>query len=857
MPMPIAEGGPAAEAAPQREGESVVVITGASGFLGRALASRLADRYALVGLDFVIPDEAQPSIDMVRVDLTSDASAKEAMERVRAGHGSRIASVVHLAGYYDLSGDPSPKYQEVTVRGTERLLRELQAFELGQFVFASTMLVHAPTRPGCPINEESPLEPKTPYPRSKLDTEEVIARRRGDIPVAILRPAGVYDERCHAAFLAQQIANIYERQFESYVYPGDPTTGQSYLHLEDLIEAMERLIERRASLPPELTLLLGEPETMGYGELQKEIGQLLHGKDWKTVQIPEALAKTGQWLQEDVLDQDPFVQPWMIEQASDHYELDIARARKLLGWQPRRRLRDTLPAIVDGLNADPPGWYKDNKLNAAKVAAADPVIERAAPRAERLSQQSVADVEQTLRQHERATRWAHLTNCAIGLWLIASPFTYALFDPAAGVLAPPAAGRELALAEIRNSWLGMSEIASGLAIFLLSATALSRPRSWAPWAVAVVGVWLLFAPLVFWTTSAAAYAVDTVLGMLVIVFAVMIPAQPGIDPKALATSADIPLGWSYSPSSYGQRVPIVALAFIGLFISRYLAAYQLGHIDTVWEPIFGGAAQNGTETVITSSMSRAFPIADAGFGAVAYALDVLTGAIGDRRRWRTMPWLVLIFGLLIIPLGLVSVIFIMVQPTIIGALCTLCLMQTAVTVILIPYSIDEVLATLQFLFQRRRAGHSLWGTLLRGGPALQEKHDKTGELDSFMQVLRDFLSGGVTYPWTLLASVAIGIYLMASPLVAGTEPPLYFSDHIAGCLAITIAVTAFAEVARAARFLNVLVGLWVVLSPFILPGTEGLAQVSDTLAGVALAAFSLPRGKLGKTHYGSWDRMII
>ena len=189
-------------------------------------------------------------------------------------------------------------------------------------------------------------------------------------------------------------------------------------------------------------------------------------------------------------------------------------------------------------------------------------------------------------------------------------------------------------------------MASGLAVIALSGLALARPRSWLPWAVALVGVWLLLAPLVFWTASPAAYAVDTLIGTLVIVFAVMVPPQPGLSREALASPADVPLGWSYSPSSYVQRVPIVALAFIGLFVSRYLGAFQLGHIDSLWDPFFSGhgGGRNGTEAVVTSSVSKAFPIADAGFGAVAYILDILTGIIGDQRRWRTMPWLVLLFG---------------------------------------------------------------------------------------------------------------------------------------------------------------------------------------------------------------------
>ena len=73
-----------------------------------------------------------------------------------------------------------------------------------QFVLASTMLVHAPTQPGRPINEDWPLDPKWPYPQSKVETEQLIRAERGRIPTLILRPAGVYDERCRAVFLAQR-----------------------------------------------------------------------------------------------------------------------------------------------------------------------------------------------------------------------------------------------------------------------------------------------------------------------------------------------------------------------------------------------------------------------------------------------------------------------------------------------------------------------------------------------------------------------------------------------------------------------------------------------------------------------------
>jgi hypothetical protein len=68
----------------------------------------------------------------------------------------------------------------------------------------------------------------------------------------------------------------------------------------------------------------------------------------------------------------------------------------------------------------------------------------------------------------------------------------------------------------------------------------------------------------------------------------------------------------------------------------------MGHIDSLWDPLFGSgvaAAAGGSEAVVTSWLSKGFPIADAGLGAFAYGLDILAGAIatgaagGRSLRW--------------------------------------------------------------------------------------------------------------------------------------------------------------------------------------------------------------------------------
>lgn len=162
---------------------------------------------------------------------------------------------------------------------------------------------------------------------------------------------------------------------------------------------------------------------------------------------------------------------------------------------------------------------------------------------------------------------------------------------------------------------------------------------------------------------------------------------------------DTPPGWSYDPSSWRERIPILVLALVGFTIATYLALYQFGVVRDVWEPFFG----DGSQRVLHSEISRLLPVPDAVLGAAGYLLDAVSGVIGGHGRWRTLPWVVIIFGVAVGPLGAVSIALVMIQPLLVHSWCTLCLASALVSVLMIGPAMDEMLASLQYL-KRRRSG---------------------------------------------------------------------------------------------------------------------------------------------------------
>jgi uncharacterized membrane protein len=430
--------------------------------------------------------------------------------------------------------------------------------------------------------------------------------------------------------------------------------------------------------------------------------------------------------------------------------------------------------------------------------------------------------------------WTNFTVVGLGFWLITSPFTFGYTKPA-------------------MIW---GDVGSGVLLVLFALTALLPQFDfWGRWGVALVGIWLQFAPLVFWTSSPAAFVNDTLIGTLVIALSVLVPSMPGMahHMEMAKPGPEIPPGWSYNPSTWHQRAPMIIIAFAGWFISRYLAAYQLGFITTIWEPFFG----QGTVNVLTSEVSQKFPISDAGLGSAAYTLEMLMALMGGRTRWRSMPWMVTGFFILVVPLGVTSIVLVILQPVVVGYWCTLCLMTALVMLLMIPFTVDELVAMGQFLKQSVREGNSLWRTFWIGGTVSLENMDERTPLYG-APVIKHFpaMSWGVTMPWTLLLSTAIGLWLMLAPSLFKSTGLAADSNHIVGALITTVAVIVMAEIVRAGRYFNVLFGTWVIVAPWLLSGAGAGAKWNNLIVGALLILVSIPRGTI-REQYGTWDRLIV
>lgn len=174
-----------------------------------------------------------------------------------------------------------------------------------------------------------------------------------------------------------------------------------------------------------------------------------------------------------------------------------------------------------------------------------------------------------------------------------------------------------------------------------------------------------------------------------------------VDPGT--ASAGIPPGWEHNPTSFARRARLATLATAGLLVALYLTLYQWRAWGDVWDPWFD------SRTVLDLTA----PVPDALAGVLAYGAELLLLALGGRDRWRSLPWVCLTLGAVLGAGAATSVGLIVVQPTVAGTWCTLCLVSAALSLALFGLGIGEARAAWQHVARARGRGVSLgdafWG----------------------------------------------------------------------------------------------------------------------------------------------------
>ena len=345
-----------------------IVVTGASGFLGRRLVGALLARARVVGIDRLPRAEAyvprHENLAWHQIDLGDAAAVEETFAEIRAG--GRVDAVVHLAAYYDFTGDEDPEYRRTNVDALGHVLDACVPLGLRRFVYASSAAVVGPRRDRTPQDEDArAADGGHVYAVTKGIGEEMVRERSRDFPTATVRFAALFSDWCEFPPLYFFLETWLSRAWNARVLGGRGETSTPYLHVRDAVSFSLRVLERMDDLGHAPVLLASTDGDVSHRELYAAATAYGLGRPRSPLLVPAALARPGLAIHDlagRLMGQRPFERPWMARYIDTHLPVAAARSRRLLAWRPHPRLGivSRLPFMIENKRSDPVEWRRRN-----------------------------------------------------------------------------------------------------------------------------------------------------------------------------------------------------------------------------------------------------------------------------------------------------------------------------------------------------------------------------------------------------------------------------------------------------------------------------------------------------------------
>jgi nucleoside-diphosphate-sugar epimerase len=315
------------------ETDMCVLVTGATGFVGKALLTRLdRDSVRYVAAKRKVRDMSSCALTVEVGEISSQTSWR--------GSLVGVSTVVHLAARVhvmrDKVVDPLAAFREVNTLGTLNLARQAAEAGVKRFVFVSSIKVNGEaTELGSPFTADDVPAPLDPYGISKMEAEQGLLSlsKETGLEVVIIRPPLVYGPGVKANFAAMM----------RWLKRGVPLplgaiyNQRSLVALDNLVDLMVTCVMHPAASGQ--VFLVSDGEDVSTTELLRRMGQAL-GCTARLIPVPVGLLKVAAAM---VGKRD------LAQRLCGSLQVDIKKTHQLLGWRPPLTLDQGLKKAADGL----------------------------------------------------------------------------------------------------------------------------------------------------------------------------------------------------------------------------------------------------------------------------------------------------------------------------------------------------------------------------------------------------------------------------------------------------------------------------------------------------------------------------
>jgi len=348
-----------------------ILLTGATGFLGSAIMVDLAGDHRVLGVARRPPSAALHQASAGACWEQADIADAEAVRRMFAAARERLGTVdlvLHFAAFYHYGREWRAEYQRVNVEGTRILLEAAARAGVMRFVFAGSIAALEPSPPGRVLTERSTHCARVAYARSKSLGEALLQRHAHRVPVVALRIGGVFSDWCELPPLFSLMRLWARPQPLGGMIPGRGGAGFPYIHRQDLVGCVRRIVACHKELPP-YEVLFAAPNG---ATLQRDLfpgynAALGWRRGRRPIFVPVGLARYFLFIQNRIkqaLGRTLYERRWMLAYADRPLVVDARYTHRRLDWQPRatHAIEARLPLLVARFRQQRALWERRNIL---------------------------------------------------------------------------------------------------------------------------------------------------------------------------------------------------------------------------------------------------------------------------------------------------------------------------------------------------------------------------------------------------------------------------------------------------------------------------------------------------------------
>ncbi|MFA8436159.1 MAG: NAD-dependent epimerase/dehydratase family protein [Marinifilaceae bacterium] len=353
-----------------------IIITGASGFIGRHFLNELKDQFLIFAIARRSRTAAgipyHKNVMWIQWDIGNEALMPEVLKYIQKHGGAEY--VLHLAGYYDFDYSNHPEYQRTNVDGTKNILEIARQLNVKRVIFSSSLAAcNFPAKGEC-VTEKSHLDADFAYARSKKAGEEMMFQYSKYFACSIVRLAAVFSDWCEYAPLYKFVTNWLSRSWSRKILGGKGESAITYVHIQDLTKLVCEIINRSNSLPAFDIYIASPNGSVSHRELFEHATRDYFGMAVAPLLLPKIIAGIG-IVGRNLMSMlrvipRPFERPWMVKYIDRKLVVDATYTQKMLSWVPvpRYHILRRLLFLLINMKSHPTEWRTKNEAALQKVA---------------------------------------------------------------------------------------------------------------------------------------------------------------------------------------------------------------------------------------------------------------------------------------------------------------------------------------------------------------------------------------------------------------------------------------------------------------------------------------------------------